>query len=282
VPADPVQVQFGIIREERWDLFSREYADANSAFGASESTRRAVRKIDWEDQTLEVKQSFQAAQTAELEKWVNLGPIVCCMIGVAVAVLHAAWDTYELRRDRKVHAMFEHFAVNEKDDAGGVDVGGDQDLVATAHPLTSEQNGAANQLILQDVEDMPSNLDHAKTNGPDGSSRQQDENMPTPASGGRNRGDWVGDAGAGEGKEGHQEQETEQEGPAANGLPHSTWPHMHVDETSVGAKVGGQAQQAPQANDARDQSAHPAPIPAPAMDVPIPKPLVPKAPPAPA
>ena len=47
MPADPVQVQFGIIREERWDLFSREYADANSAFGASESTRRAVRKIDW-------------------------------------------------------------------------------------------------------------------------------------------------------------------------------------------------------------------------------------------
>jgi hypothetical protein len=47
MPADPVQVQFGIIREERWDLLSREYADANGAFGASAISRRAVTEISW-------------------------------------------------------------------------------------------------------------------------------------------------------------------------------------------------------------------------------------------
>ena len=171
--------------------------------------------------------------------------------------------------------MFEHFAEKEKDEAMDVDEGAVQGSVTeTVHPTSSQQNEASNDLILQNVEDGPSNLNHAGANGPDDNSRQQDEKTRIFPS---------RDGGAAEGKGRDQEGTMEEQGPAANGLP----PHMHLDETSVGAREGSQAQQEPRQEDRRDEShtnhtMHRAPIPAPAVDVPIPQPLVPKAPPAPA
>lgn len=63
--------------------------------------RRDMTSISWKDTKLEIKEQFKKPDNSLLQKWVTLCPLLCALVGVILAVIKGAWDTYEQRnKDR--------------------------------------------------------------------------------------------------------------------------------------------------------------------------------------
>jgi len=97
----------GVVSIQNRLALKQDYEEGLSEFGVPAGSRRAVSGISWKETKLEVKQQFKEPNTKVMEYWVTAAPVLCAVIGIVVAILHAAFDFYEYKQDMRIHAHVE-------------------------------------------------------------------------------------------------------------------------------------------------------------------------------
>jgi len=93
----------GVVSIQNRLALKQDYEEGLSEFGVPAGSRRAVSGISWKETKLEVKQQFKEPNTKVMEYWVTAAPVLCAVIGIVVAILHAAFDFYEYKQDMRIH-----------------------------------------------------------------------------------------------------------------------------------------------------------------------------------
>jgi len=137
----------GVIRVEDRGRLATLFESAQSEFGVAGVERRGVKEINWDTTQLTVKQQFKEPDTELLERYLHLTPWLCAMIGVLMAVMHALWDAYEVKRDAKVHALIADMDQDGEGAGGAVEA-------SKGEPLTNEKTGSSTlDWALEEIEE---------------------------------------------------------------------------------------------------------------------------------